>query len=91
MINYVGKDDPYVYWTNTGKHFGFPDCCIQAFLDEDLPDVTPFDGTGYRSCRECSKLDKQVLIDQINSNRKHPDEFPNCNTFVRDYKESMYD
>jgi hypothetical protein len=35
--------------------------------------------------------DKQVLIDQINSNRKHPDEFPNCNTFVRDYQESMYD
>mgnify|MGYP003655461946 CR=1 FL=1 len=89
-MTYTGKGNANTYWTNTGKHFGFPDCCIQAFLDDNLPEVTPFDGTGYKPCKSCIKLDQKVLVDYINTKRIHPDPFPNSDTFVEVYRESMY-
>jgi len=95
-FNFVGKGDPLVYWENTGRHFGFPDCCIQAFLDMcsgkrgDLP-RTEFDGTGYRPCDSCAKKDLSKLVSEINSRRLHPNPFPDSSGFESNYKDKMYE
>ena len=89
--NYVGKGDPFVYWENTGVHFGFPSCCIKAFLTEGYKfEDTRFLGTGYRPCNTCNKKHYDDLVEYINLNRKHPTPFPDDSCFVEDYKEIMY-
>jgi len=91
MRNYTGKGDPLTYWYNTGVHFGFPECCIQAFLDEayEFP-RTPFDGTGYKPCKSCADRCPEELVMSINRNRKHPKSFPDDSGFEEHFKDTMY-
>ena len=87
---WVGKGNPYKYWEKTGVHFGYPKCCIDAFLkDECIP--SSFDGTGYRTCVVCSKLTPESVVEGINSRRNHPEPFPNSDTFVKKFRESFYE
>ena len=89
--NYTGKGNPLTYWYNTGVHFGFPECCIEAFLEEDYDfPPTSFDGTGYRPCKLCSEKEPEELIKYINANRKHPKPFPDDSGFVGHFRETMH-
>ena len=89
--DYVGKGCAYTYWENTGVHFGFPECCIKSFLDQDYVfENVKFLGTGYRPCNDCNTKPYEELVNYINTNRKHPTPFPNDDGFAKDYKESMY-
>lgn len=89
-MNYIGKGNPLVYWANSGRHFGFPECCIEAFLEGSLPATSHFDGTGYRPCKVCIQRDPEELVAEINRNRSHPTPFPNSSGFVEKYKDLMY-
>jgi len=91
MIKYVGKGDSIKYWRNTGNHFGYPSCCIEAFLEGNLPDETPYDGTGFRCCSSCLGKPYEEMVEDINSRRLHPLPFPDSSGFVRHYKEGLYE
>lgn len=58
-------------WFINGKKFGYPDCCIQAFLlnPQAMPTNTVFTGSGYRICHECNKKDPTEVIMDINKRR----------------------
>jgi len=67
-----------------GKYFGFPQCCIDYFVDkiivkQDLS-VNPGNkmyGTGYVPCPDCNKKSRVELINFINNNgRDHSKLFP---------------
>jgi hypothetical protein len=90
--NFTGKGNAHAYWYNTGKHFGFPDCCIKAFIEDNLPETNSsvFSGTGYRPCENCSKIEPDELIVSINKRRSHPYPFPDSRNFVRDFREDLY-
>ena len=88
---YTGKGDAHTYWRNTGRLFGFPECCIESFLNDDLPEWSPFDGTGYRPCKSCVNKNLRVVVEGINSRRTFPKPFPNSNGFVGSkYQEDCY-
>ena len=88
---YTGKGCAKTYWTNSGVHFGYPKCCIDAFLDEDYTyDKTIFTGTGYVPCNKCNKRTWYKLVEDINKNRKHPLPFPNGDGFVENFREKCY-
>ena len=74
------------FLTALGVYFGFPDCCIETFIDRrqfeakeffaDLPST----GTGYMPCLCCAKEvhnDWGKFQDKINQNRICPKPFPN--------------
>lgn len=79
------------YHLNSGKHFGFPECCIEAFSTGEYHEDNPYNGTGYRPCKKCSEVPMWKVVRYINDNRKHPDPFPNSDTFVKEWKDKMYD
>ena len=65
-------------WEIIGKQYGYPQCCIDEFLQlKHLGDgPRKLCGTGYIPCVECNKKTEQELIDVINANRTHPTPFP---------------
>lgn len=68
-------DDP---WIALGWYFGYPECCIQAFLklEHMQTQASPFErklfGTGYVVCNRCNETkDTRELLNYIAENR-HP-------------------
>ena len=65
-----------------GKHYGYPECCINHFIEnreknisnEELKRKVVLRGTGFISCPECSKKSENELLNIINKNRQcnHP-------------------
>ena len=79
------------YWRKSGEHFGYPECCIKAFLTGDYSEYNPYNGTGYRPCESCEELSMKEVIIGINKNRAHPYPFPDGAGFVEEWKDLMYD
>jgi hypothetical protein len=72
-----------------GRWFGFPQCCIDWFETEVMPDPNhaanvpnPLKGTGYRPCPACAQRPVVELIDTINSNRVCPEPFPDFDPYL---------
>lgn len=64
-------------WEEFGRFFGYPECCIEAFVSFESVGVTrKLDGTGYKPCQACNQLPEAVLIERINQNRICPIPFP---------------
>lgn len=65
-------------WTDFGRYFGFPECCIEDFLSRDSApkESRKLRGTGYTPCLKCNEKSEEELIDIINSNRQARTEFP---------------
>lgn len=68
-----------------GVYFGYPQCCVDAFLTDECaihavarPEDLPFCGTGFIPCRTCyeTKTPEQ-LLQEIASARQCPVPFPN--------------
>lgn len=58
------------YSRELGTLLGYPECCISAFINHELPPtIKPWFGTGYRPCIECLKKDSAQLVKEINSRR----------------------
>lgn len=78
MIKFTLKES----WLIRGRYYGYPDCCIQAFLElEHLSDPEPrkLDGTGYVPCKDCNAKSEEDLKHMIQSKRKALMPFPNEN------------
>ncbi len=58
-----------------GVYFGYPPCCIDAFLQCESVD-SAFDGTGFKTCKKCSERPYLEVLEEINSRRKHHERFP---------------
>lgn len=64
-------------WKIIGKQFGYPQCCIDAFVKlEHIGCERKLTGTGYIPCIECDKKTEEELIMIINANRTHSTLFP---------------
>lgn len=65
----------------TGRIYGFPDCCIDAFCNSWagitlLPKKSKFTGSGFRPCKQCEDTKTQEqLEDEIASRRLMPRPF----------------
>lgn len=87
---FLGPGDPKVYWTNLGRYFGYPDCCIRAFLEQDFPTDGPFDGTGYRPCHACAALPRDQVLEGIARRRRHHEPFPASAGLTEAVRQSFY-
>lgn len=87
---FLGPGDPRVYWTNLGRYFGYPECCIRAFLEQDLPDFSTFDGTGFRPCRACNALPRHEVLTGIAQRRQHPEPFPASGGLTEEVRRTFY-
>lgn len=70
-------------WRILGRYFGFPECCIDEFIEYITGEKNPFEretrkleGTGYIPCVECNKKSVGELIDQIEKSRTYHRPFP---------------
>lgn len=66
-------------WLIRGRYYGYPECCIQSFLNLDhLSDPEPrkLKGTGYVPCKACNKKSEKKLIETIQSMRRALVPFP---------------
>lgn len=78
--------DDLTSFIELGRYFGYPDCCIEAFLDrlytpgdvlEDSNKVNnKMHGTGYVPCPDCYEKSKEELISTIKANRICKEPFP---------------
>ena len=67
-------------WWLFGKYFGYPNCCIEAFMKGEHVkglEHNKFYGTGYVPCKKCSTKNVDVIIKTINTNRISPTMFEN--------------
>ena len=62
-------------WWLQGKYFGYPNCCIEAFIKDKQQQNSVFLGTGFLPCQKCNKQTPKVLIEKINTNRVCPSLF----------------
>ena len=62
-------------WYLQGKYFGYPNCCIKAFLLGEQSQDSVFSGTAFLPCSECNKKNPLEIVDVINTNRVCPDKF----------------
>lgn len=62
-------------WYLQGKYFGYPRCCIEAFLREEQCHDSVFYGTGFLPCKKCNKRDPFEIVEIINTNRVCPEKF----------------
>lgn len=53
----------------SGIFYGYPDCCIRAFMTPDRGTNHPLIGTGYIPCKACEKKTMGELITVIDRNR----------------------
>lgn len=68
---------------NYGKHFGYPECCVEAFLEGSgaryLPETLWFLGTGFIACIKCATREEKELKAEIIRNRQCSIPFPEAN------------
>ncbi len=69
-------------WRAHGKAFGYPECCIDDFVEFISGPILSFrkprllDGTGFVPCRVCNTTkSEEELVAEINANRS-PDQKP---------------
>ena len=86
---FAGPGDRDTYWRNTGEYFGFPPCCVEAFLaGKCVP--SSFDGTGFRTCAACAALPPAEVLAGIASRRRHPEPFPCSRGFTEAVRATLY-
>lgn len=56
-------------WWLHGKYYGYPSCCINAFLRGEQNHDNIFVGTGFLPCNSCSKKDPDEILKIIGTNR----------------------
>lgn len=74
-------------WEITGYYFGYPSCCIENFVTEDIlvrvnelksRKFRKLKGTGYRPCTQCNEIyTEEELVVRINSKRRLARPFDN--------------
>lgn len=73
------------YWYYWGKYLGYPNCCIDFFvqnagkdwwMNKIYPKGFKFKGSGYIPCKSCNKLPEEQIIKRINYRRKASVPFP---------------
>lgn len=62
-------------WYLHGKYYGYPNCCIEAFLLGQQSQNSVFSGTGFLPCSKCNKKSPLEIVEIINTNRVCPEEF----------------
>lgn len=69
----TAKYAPLPGWREIGTQYGYPACCIDAFVNLEHikhPGRYKLDGTGYVPCRECNeRYSEQEMADRINELR----------------------
>lgn len=71
-------------WWLHGKYYGYPSCCIDAFLEGKQNFHNVFVGTGFLPCNSCSKKDPHEVMKVINTNRVCPTSFGEKEVFRSD-------
>lgn len=73
------------YYVAMGKHFGYPDCCINQFIEttgalgSSQERVVAADGTGFLPCDKHAKqiLDGKIKLEDLIKHRQAKSPFPN--------------
>jgi hypothetical protein len=77
--------DPMVdytdHWTERGKYYGYPVCCIKSFLTTfEITEAqeSVHEGHGFLPCPECSQkiLEGKATLESLITNRLCPTPFP---------------
>ncbi len=76
MYNYTDEQRLKV-WEMWGKYFGFPSCCIEAFLKGEHKKGGYFCGTGFVPCEKCYDKPVEEVMNVIKVNRICPTPFEN--------------
>lgn len=86
LVNLTDKDrcgfetiDQREMWLRNGNYFGYPDCCIDSFLNKKAnPNQMILNmNTGFTPCIECSKkVVRPMDLEKLISNRQCDFEFP---------------
>ena len=74
-------------WEVFGRYFGYPECCIKAFLigSHRGGPKRKLHGTGYIPCTECNEKLECELLNSIKTNRKHYLPFPEVDNEIADF------
>ncbi len=99
LTAYIFSADQHVQAYHVmGKYYGYPDCCIEAFLrgDHHLEEEIVAYGTGYVPCKTCaSTKTEEQLASEINNHRMCTIKYPNGNIFtdhwLNHFKYYMFD
>jgi hypothetical protein len=86
LTKWTGLFEQEPFFTAAGVYFGFPECCIETFIDEKQHDVSEIypkldsTGTGYMPCLCCAKEVHENWMgfqEKINANCFATLKFPN--------------
>lgn len=71
------------YWSKAGRYFGYPECCIEWFINRIGYDVNEeqeaiSNGNGFIACPACAKkvVTKEINFTDLIKNRIHPEPYP---------------
>ena len=86
-INFDEVNESDLNWIIAGIYFGFPECCIQQFLNFDPYSNFGhyFDGTGFVPCDRCKKQNHNFILKNINHYRFCSKTFPEGNLSLDGY------
>lgn len=76
-------------WKMWGKYYGYPDCCVEAFLKGEQHFGGYFSGTGFVPCEKCHFRPVEDVVQQILTNRISCEEFLDWSS--RSYSEEELD
>lgn len=81
-------------WIKYGKRFGYPKCCIQAFIERNIDDdniippnrvqIRVGNGTGFIPCSYCcwKVISGKCKLEDLLKDRKERRQFPDTSIYV---------
>lgn len=75
----MNETEHHQHWRTTGKYYGYPQCCIDAFInDKSNRDQEIHKNQGFLPCQEHAKQIKEgkITIESLITNREHNEPFP---------------
>lgn len=82
------------YWYYLGKYLGYPDCCVEAFLNGSSDrDDNIHKSNGFLPCISCANKirAKEIKIEDLIIDRKHDIPYPNINQQKFDLYKNIID
>lgn len=90
----VLEKELHLYWETQGQYFGYPSCCIKAFVTginkSDMDKGYKLKYTGFVPCKTCNDLyTEDELVQQINHKRLETEPFQDSIDRANKYKRMM--
>jgi len=83
-MNEVSLNTLKVMWKNKGKYYGYPDCCINDFVERNFDEGLSAEqektyNHGFIPCQKCAEriLKGETTLELLITNRRHNNPYPN--------------